>query len=446
MTPSHPDASATLVVDRISHTLHRFLHVEAISGVVLLAAACVALFCANSVWSEQFDHLWHIPITFGIGEWSFSRTLHFWINDGLMTIFFLVVGLEIRRELHEGALSSLRLALLPIVAALGGVAVPAIIYLALAPGASQGWAVPTATDIAFAVGVLALLGRRIPSAVRVFLLAIAIIDDIAAILIIALFYSSGIAPAGLLIVALALITVFVWQRIGIRTAWAYVPPGLLLWCGLLIAGLHPTLAGVMLGLITPVRIIGNRDHAVHRARSALKEFDPNAAGHNAQSHVLMEPLQDLQRAQLQMLAPVVRVQALLHPWVAYGIMPLFALANAGVTLPDVPFSQLVQQPVVIAVLVGLVAGKPMGIILASLLATRIGFGELPSGVNWRGLLVVGCLGGIGFTMSIFIGDLAFESAAMLGSAKLGILIASATAAVVGLIVGRLAFPTESART
>src|SRR6188768_3827964 len=192
------DSSATLVVDKISRTLHRFLHVEAVSGVVLLLAACIALLWANSPWAASYEHFWHTPISFSFGEWSSTHSLHFWINDGLMTIFFLVVGLEIRRELHEGALSSVRLALLPAIAAFGGVCIPALVYLSIAPQVPQGWAVPTATDIAFALGVLALLGKRVPGTLRVFLLAIAIIDDIAAILIIALVYSSGIQPTGLL--------------------------------------------------------------------------------------------------------------------------------------------------------------------------------------------------------------------------------------------------------
>ena len=431
------DSSATLVVDKISRTLHRFLHVEAVSGVVLLLAACIALLWANSPWAASYEHFWHTPISFSFGEWSSTHSLHFWINDGLMTIFFLVVGLEIRRELHEGALSSVRLALLPAIAAFGGVCIPALVYLSIAPQVPQGWAVPTATDIAFALGVLALLGKRVPGTLRVFLLAIAIIDDIAAILIIALVYSSGIQPTGLLISGLALLGVWVWRWLGIRTAWAYVLPGFALWYGLLSAGLHPTLSGVLLGLLTPVRTQGDDGSALRSAAGALKEFGARLVGHGADGPALMAPLQDLQRAQLQLLAPALRVQVLLHPWVAFGVMPLFALANAGVRLPAGSVADLLDQPLVLAVGLGLLVGKPIGIIATSVIAKRLRLGEFPTGVDWRGLLLVGCLGGIGFTMSIFISTLAFAQPAMLAAAKLGILIASASAAVVGLALGAI---------
>jgi NhaA family Na+:H+ antiporter len=440
MNPTDYGSGTPLVADRISRTLDRFLHVEAISGVVLLIAATIALMWANSPWSASYEHFWHTPVSFGIGASMVSHSLHFWINDGLMTIFFLVVGLEIRREMHEGALATVRLALVPLLAAIGGVIVPAGIYLAFAPDAARsGWAVPTATDIAFAVGVLALLGKRIPAAVRVFLLAIAIIDDIAAILIIALFYSSGIQLGGLLLAALGVVVVFVWQWLGIRSAPAFIVPGVLVWCGLLNAGLHPTLAGVILGLLTPVRVQGDRDNALGRASGALEEFKARLLRRGNDAHSLVQPLKDLQRAQLQVLAPTIRVQAMLHPWVAYGVMPLFALANAGVSLPSAGLTAVLAHPIVVAVGLGLVVGKPLGIIAISALAARLRIGQLPQGLDWRGLLLVGCLGGVGFTMSIFIATLAFTSAELLAAAKLGILIASASAALLGLAAGRMLF-------
>ena len=439
----HP-APTVALSDKVSAALDRFLHIEALSGIVLLAAACVALGWANSPWAASYEHFWHMPLTFGAGPWLISQPLHFWINDGLMAIFFLVVGLEIRREMHEGALANLPQATLPVAAALGGVLVPALIFLALNadPAARQGWAVPTATDIAFALGVLALLGKRIPSTVRVLLLAIAIIDDIAAIAIIALFYSSGIEPAGFAVVAAGVLLVWLWHRLGIRSALAYLPPALVVWCGLLYAGLHPTLAGVVLGLLTPVRPLQGRENPLTRASRALNEFRARNDRRSQDAHELMHPLKELQRAQLEMLPPVVRVQAMLHPWVAYGVMPLFALANAGVNLSGLGIDAAEQSTsltVIAGITLGLVLGKPLGILLVSMTMVKLGLCRLPQGLTWRGVLTAGCLAGIGFTMSIFIATLAFGDPALLSAAKLSVLLASTYAAVIGLIVGAVCF-------
>lgn len=375
--------------------LQRVFRNEAASGALLLLAALAALAWANSPFGAGYEQLWHSPL--GIG--SLRRPLHFWINDGLMAVFFLAVGLEIRHELHEGALANLRQASLPLLAAVGGVAVPALIYLALNvdPQLRRGWAVPTATDIAFAVGVLALLGRRVPPALRVLLLAIAIVDDIVAILVIAFFYSQGIGVSGLLVVAAGLAGVLAFQKLGIRSAFAYVLPGAAVWLGLLMAGVHPALAGVLLGLLTPV------------------------ASENAHRDAL---------------PPVVRVERALHPWVTFGIMPLFALANAGVNFDALTFDSATTAPLMAGIVAGLAIGKPLGIFLIVLLSIRLGLCALPAGVGLKGILVVGCLAGIGFTLSIFICDLAFSSEALLASAKLAVLIASAAAAAAGLLAGR----------
>ncbi|MGQ3115296.1 MAG: Na+/H+ antiporter NhaA [Hydrogenophaga sp.] len=389
---------AQLVADRAFAALSRFLHIEAVSGVVLLLAAAIALIWANSPAAASYHALWHAPLTLGIGPYVSVQSLHFWINDALMAVFFLVVGMEIRREIHEGALASLPLAALPLAAALGGVLVPALIYVALNtdPTTLRGWAVPTATDIAFAVGVLALLGRSIPGNVRVLLLALAIIDDIVAVLIIAVFYSGGLDFSGLLVAGLGIFMVLGLQRIGIGSAWAYVVPGAVLWLGLLQTGAHPTLAGVVLGLMTPVLPVRLRGEA-----------------------------------------PVTRVQRALHPWVAYAVMPLFALANAGVTLDGVDLASGSAQAVTLGVVLALVLGKPLGVLGASWLAVRLGLCRLPDGVTWSGVGLVGLLAGIGFTMSIFIATLAFDDAQLLGAAKLGVLLASLLAAVLGLSWGFL---------
>jgi NhaA family Na+:H+ antiporter len=428
---------AQVAAEKVLTAIERFLHVEAVGGIVLLIAAAAALIWANSPAHESYQHFWHAPLTLGLGGYVLNQPLHFWINDGLMTIFFLLVGLEIRREIHEGALCTMRLAALPLAAATGGVLVPALIYLAFNSEATlrQGWAVPTATDIAFAVGVLALLGKSIPGAVRIFLLALAIIDDIAAVLIIAAFYSGGLDYFGLVTAAIGVLAVLGLQRIGIGTAYAYIVPGAILWLGLLQTGVHPTLAGVALGLLTPVRSLRTRERPVDAATRALNDLHERADLPHQDPRALAEPLKQLRVAQREMLAPVVRVQAALHPWVAYGVMPLFALANAGVRLDGVDFDTPAARSVVAGVVAALVLGKPAGILIASWTAVRLGWCRLPANVTWAGVTLVGCLGGIGFTMSVFIATLAFRDERHLAAAKAGVLLASVTAAIVGLAFG-----------
>jgi Na+:H+ antiporter, NhaA family len=432
-------ARSPSVATRFADAVERFLHIEAVSGIVLLFAAAAALLWANSPGGESYQHFWHTPLTLGAGDWIVSQPLHFWINDGLMTVFFLVVGLEIRREMHEGTLASAQVALLPLAAALGGVIAPALIYLSVnaEPIARQGWAVPTATDIAFAVGVLALLGRSVPTGLRVLLLALAVIDDIAAVIIIAFFYSAGLAPSGFFVAVAGVLLVLVWQRLGFRSAFAYLLPGAVLWLGLLRFGVHPTLAGVILGLLTPAVPSQAGGPPIHTAVRALRDFGRRARANRRDVQELMPPLKRLKDAQRELLAPAVRVQAALHPWVAYGVMPLFALANAGIVLGGFSIDSGAARGIVVGVFLALVVGKPVGILLASLLVVRSGWCVLPSGVTWRGIAVIGCLGGIGFTMAIFIATLAFGDDALLEAAKLGILAASAAAAVLGLLLGRV---------
>ncbi|MGY0574581.1 Na+/H+ antiporter NhaA [Bradyrhizobium sp. RDM12] len=379
-------------VERALTALQQFLHVEAVSGIVLLMAAAAALLWANSPFAHSYHDIWNLPISFRLGKLGFVRPLHFWINDALMTVFFLVVGMEVRREIHDGALSRLDQAILPVLAAVGGVVVPALIYLSFnnVTNRVQGWAIPTATDIAFAVGVLALLGRSIPANIRVFLLALAVIDDIIAVLIIAVVYSNGLDLNGFVVALLGVLMALGFQRLGFGSAFAYVLPALVVWAGFLTAGVHPTLAGVVLGLITPVR-------------SADPETVP----------------------------PVIRVEAALHPWVAYAIMPLFALANAGVDLRGTEFTGGVQF-VALGVGLALCAGKPIGVIGATWLAVRAGGCRLAPGVSWGGVCLVGLLAGIGFTMSIFIAMLAFTDDKLLDAAKFGVLLGSLISVTLGL--------------
>lgn len=391
----------------------RFISVEALSGVVLLVAAAVALAWANSPLSGAYEGLWHLKLGFGISRYLPAHDLHFWVNDGLMTVFFLLVGLEIRREMHDGALSDPQVATLPVIAAVGGVVVPALFYVLInaAPDARRGWAIPTATDIAFAVGVLSLIGR-VPPALRMLLLTLAIIDDIAAILVIALFYSSGIAPAGLLVVAAGVLLILLLQWLSLRSPLLYLVPGAIVWYGMLSAGMHPTLAGVILGLLTPATARFGRERT------------PPAQG-------TPSPVQQLEHA--------------LHPWVAFGIMPLFALANAGVSLAGLDLRDSAPLAVGVGVIAGLVLGKPAGIFLAAFLAVRLKLCTLPQQISWRHIVLLGLLGGIGFTMSIFIAALAFEDPTLLAAAKFAVLLASFLAAVLGFLVGRLPLASVTAR-
>lgn len=421
----------------ISNQISRFVHVEAVGGIVLILAAVVALIWANSFYAQGYYDFWNQTIGFQLGDFAMSNSLHFWVNDALMTLFFLVVGMEIRREMHEGALSDLRRASLPLVAAAGGVLVPALFYLFLNtdPALSVGWAVPTATDIAFAVGVLALLGKSIPSNIRILLLAVAIIDDIVAVLIIAFFYSGGLDYSGFWYVLLGILMVIAWQRLGFSSAYTYIIPGAILWYGVLKTGAHPTLAGVILGLMTPVYARAMLEDPLQQVERNMHKIREQSQSPDTDEVLLLQSIENIRGAQREMLPPVARVQMQLHPWVAFIVMPVFALANAGVSLTGMDVSSGGAQTVMLGVVLALVVGKPLGIFILCRLAVLFKVCELPEGVTWSGVLLIGLLAGIGFTMSIFIGTLAFNDQALLGAAKLGVLTASLSAAVLGLVWG-----------
>jgi NhaA family Na+:H+ antiporter len=393
---------------RVRRHIEAFLKTEASSGVVLLTAAVVALVVANSPFGAEHARFWASQVTVQFHGLAFGRPLSWWVNDGLMVLFFFVVGLEIRREMYSGTLSDWRRAVVPAAAALGGMMVPAGLYLFLAggPESHSGWGVPMATDIAFAVGILALLGPRVPPALRMLLLALAIIDDIGAILVIAFAYSSGISLVGVLVALGGFAVVLLLKRLGVRAKLVYVLPALVTWAGTYAAGVHPTIAGVALGLVTPVTA-------------------PAAASEDEGAAPATSPGEELTHA--------------LHPWVAFGIMPLFALANAGVVFggftPD-----RASLGVAGGVLLGLVVGKPLGVTLATALVLRLGLGKLPAGLTRRHVVLAGIVAGVGFTMALFVAELAFADGALLDAAKLGVLVASAAAGVLTLVVGRLALP------
>lgn len=417
--------------------LERFLRIEAASGILLLVTAAVALVWANSPWAESYVHLWHTPLGFRIGSFTFERTLEFFVNDVLMVIFFFVVGMEIRREIHDGELSEWRRAALPAAAALGGMLAPAALYVVFAggPATRSGWGVPMATDIAFAVGILTLLGKRVPPALRVLLLALAVIDDLGAIVVIALFYSSGVALSGLLIAALGFGGVFAMQRLGVRAKLAYVAPSVVAWMGIYTAGIHPTIAGVIVGLVTPVRAwLGPAGFmtGLRRQIDHLAKVTPDALS----SHELAETLGHVDVARREAVSPAESLTETLHPWVAFVIMPVFALANAGVSISGGSLDAT-SWSVVTAIVVGLVVGKPIGVLLASWLTLRLRIGTLPAGTTLRHLVVLGVVAGVGFTMALFIAQLAFADARLLAAAKVGVLAASGGAATLGLVFGRL---------
>jgi Na+:H+ antiporter, NhaA family len=420
-------------VQRILAPVERFLAIEAASGILLMVAAVVALVWANSPWRAAYSNFWHIPAGFRFANFAFERDLHFWINDGLMTVFFFVVGLEIRREIHSGELSDIRCAALPLAAALGGMLFPAVIFLVFNAGrpSAVGWAVPMATDIAFAVGTLALLGKRVPSPLRIFLLALSVIDDVGAIVVIALFYSMEIAAAGFAVVGLGILTIFVMQLLGVRSPLAYVAPGAVIWAGAYIAGIHPTLAGVIVGFMTPVKAWYGTDEFLDETEARVRSLRSKSV---PDDRTLLPHLDTFKIANREAVSPVERLQHALHGWVAFGIMPLFAFANAGVSIGQISFVGDAKR-VFWGVMLGLTIGKPLGILALSWLATRSCVAVFPSGVLWSHIGVVGMVGGIGFTMALFIAQLAFSGGPLLETGKFAILCGSGLAGIISLFIG-----------
>ena len=428
-------AASPLLIERMLRPFQRFARVESSGGIVLLVCTALALGWANSPWADSYHRLWEIPLTVGFSGRGLSLSLHHWINDGLMAVFFFLVGLEIKREMLVGELASPRQAALPIAGALGGMIVPAGIYAVMNAGTegAPGWGIPMATDIAFALGVVALLGPRVPLGLKVFLAALAIVDDIGAVLVIAFFYTASLSWLALAVGAVLLGVLVACNLAGVRHPAVYALIGLAVWGAFLASGVHATIAGVLLAMTIPARTRINEDEFLVRGRAILDDFE-RASGpettvltNAGQQHAIHE----LETACDEAQAPLLRLEHGLHAIVAFGIMPLFALANAGVHFSSGMVADI-SWSVTNGIVLGLVLGKPIGIALFAWLATRIGVASLPAGAGWRALVGVSCLGGIGFTMSIFIANLAFpESTALLDSAKLGILAASFIAGLAG---------------
>jgi NhaA family Na+:H+ antiporter len=410
-----------------------FFRLEAAGGILLLIAAAAALVLANSPAAGGYFGFWNTPVTIGGGEWSLTKPALLWVNDGLMAIFFFVVGLEIKREIIIGELSSLRKAALPLAAALGGMVVPALIYFALNAGQPtvRGWGIPMATDIAFALGILALLARQAPVGLKVFLTAVAIIDDIGAVLVIALFYTAQISTGALMIAGGLLLILAALNRLGVRSPLPYGLLGLLLWLAVLKSGVHATVAGVALAFFIPAQRAVDDGTFLDKAREMLDVFARGGPARSPMPTVdQRDAIQSLEQLSKAAEAPLTRLEERLHPWVAFAIVPLFAFANAGVAI-QVGSSDFFLNSVTTGVTAGLLVGKPLGILGFSLLAVGTGVGTLPKGVGWRQVAGAAALCGVGFTMSLFIGSLAFEAPINLEHAKVGILLGSAASAVLG---------------
>jgi Na+:H+ antiporter, NhaA family len=402
-------------------------------GVLLIICTGIALAWANSLWNHTYFEIWEKPLTISFAGVGLSKDLHYWINDGLMAIFFFVVGLEIKRELKVGELASVRQAALPIAAALGGVLVPALIYVSFnagTPGAA-GWGIPMATDIAFAVGILALLGDRVPFGLKVFVTALAIVDDLVAVLVIAVFYTAEINWAALGFGALCMVVLTVMNRLGVRHPTYYGVVGIALWAAFLTSGVHATIAGVLLAITIPSSTRMNAPQFLARTRCELERFEKGLGDSEfITSEDQRNAVHGIEVACEQVQPPLHRMEHSLQPWVAYLIMPVFALSNAGLTLGREGHTS-VSNPVTLGIICGLLFGKPVGIFLASLVTVRLGYASLPNGVGWKHIHGAAWLCGIGFTMSLFIAGLAFEDVGILDFAKLGILAASLLAAIIG---------------
>lgn len=440
-------------IEQIMRPFQEFFRVEASSGIILLAATAIALIWANSPWAESYFALWEAKFSVLLGDFGPSKDLLHWINDGLMAVFFFVVGLEIKCEVLIGELSSAKKAALPIAAAIGGMLLPAVIYLAINFGTAgaAGWGIPMATDIAFALGVLALLGSRVPISLKIFLTALAIIDDLGAVLVIAIFYTEQIFWAWLLLGLAFFALMLLANRLGIRHPLVYGALGIVLWFCFLESGVHATIAGVLAALTIPARSRIDTDEFVHWSHDILHEFHDCCID---EDHNLKEPgrgqettmsqrslLQALETAIEHAQAPLQRLEHTLEYPVAYTIMPIFALANAGVVLGAGLADELTSR-VSLGIIFGLLLGKQLGITLGAWLAVRSGLAEMPSGVTWRHIYGVSWLSGIGFTMSLFIGSLAFSGSELLDTAKIGILTASIIAGVVGYLILRGASPLK----
>lgn len=427
-------------IDRIRKPFQRFTSLTSAGGLLLLWCTVVAMVWANSPYYDSYHYFFHVEkLTIGFDDLLLSKSVAHWINDALMALFFFVVGLEIKREILVGELSSPKKAALPIAAAIGGMAGPALIFVAFNAGQEtiRGWGVPMATDIAFALGILSLLGKRIPVSLKVFLTSLAIADDLGALIVIALFYTEDLATNYLIYAVFATLAMITLNLIRVRSPWIYFFFGLALWYFVFKSGVHATIAGVVGAMTIPATARVGARHYIEATRELVDELErleqtspydvKTSAQHRAAAWAV-------QKSSLQVLPVLQRLEDALHPYSIFLVIPIFALANAGVPIQgDIAAS--VAERNSLGIIIGLAVGKPAGIFLCSFAAVKIGLGALPRGVTWRHIFGAGWLGGIGFTMALFIGNLAYaEDQALLDQAKLAVLIGSAISAIAGTAV------------
>jgi NhaA family Na+:H+ antiporter len=431
------------LADRLAAPFQRFLAIEAASTILLLLATVAALAWANSPWGGSYAHLWHTKLAFSLADAKVGLSLEHWVNDGLMVLFFFLVGMEIKHELVHGELSSRERAMLPVFGALGGMVVPAGIYASLHAGgpAASGWGVPMATDIAFAVAALAVFGSRVPSGLKVFLLALAIVDDLGAVTVIAIFYTHDLSLTALAAAGGALVLAFAMRLSGVRSYGPYWMVGIVVWFATLQSGVHATVAGVLLGFLTPTTMLAPEVSLVGRGRrffeESLARLDSTPELPDRERKRVAQELREISRHSL---SPLERLTEALHPYSAFVVMPIFAFANAGVVIDTGALADPLALRVALGIGLGLLVGKSLGITLFCWLAVRAGVATLPAGVGWGSLFGAAILGGIGFTMALFITALAFTDPALAAASKVGVMIASLIATVCGVAVLSRALP------
>jgi len=438
MLANYKSLPTTLVADYIFRPAESFFKKEAASSVLLLSASVLAVVWANSSFAPIYHELLHTNLTLALGDHRITKSLVHWINDGLMTLFIFVVGLEIKREILVGELSSRKSALLPVFAALGGMLLPGAIYFALNRGTAtaNGWGIPMATDIAFALGAIAVFGKRLPVGLRVFLSAFAIADDLGAVIVIALFYTKEIVWYYLIICIFFVIGLAIANLLWIRSTLLYALLGLGIWVAVLGSGVHPTVAGFVVALFIPARGKYDTDRFVKRVKEVMDEFhcEEQSCGYSIllnRGH--LNAVHALELACHDVETPLQRLEHSLHPWIAFGLLPVFAFANAGLSLKGINYASFVAQPLTVGITLGLFFGKPLGITLFSFLAVKTGLAVLQAEVRWSHIMGAGMFGGIGFTMSLFVSGLSFVTPELLNYSKLGILSGSFLSVAAGLV-------------
>lgn len=421
-------------IEKIIAPVSRFIHLEYTSGIILLISVILAIIWANSSFGESYHHLWDIDFSIAFGKHALSKPLHIWINDGLMALFFFVIGLELKREFMEGELSSLKKAAMPMGAALGGMLFPALIYTLLnfnTPTA-HGWGIPMATDIAFALALLSMAGN-VPTSVKVFLSALAVADDLGAVMVIAFFYTDHVNFAALGIAGIFLLALIIGNKMGVRNSAFYLLIGICVWIGFLLSGVHATIAGVLVAFTIPAMTRIDENVYSNNLRKLSYEFEKEIPSNSTlttpEQH---RTIQHVKTLSLAAETPLQKIEHALHPWVAFIIMPLFALANSGILISSDFFSSIIN-PVTLGVTSGLIIGKFTGILLFTWIMVKTGIGVLPDQANWKHIMGIALLAGVGFTMSLFISGLAFKDPVFVQQAKYGILIASILAGLGGYL-------------